>query len=230
MVEAAAPEGQEEDADEDERGAEADPETERSPMATEAEPTAERESEKPVAEKVAEHRGARVAGAPEGPGGDGLETVEELEGGASGEEDDCVVDEDGIIGVNAGDVLGEDEKNNAHARHEGSANEDGGIAGVASAGVVAASDGLADADGGGRGDAEWDHVGEGHGVESDLVAGKGDGSEAGDQGGDGGEDADFGRELDGGGKAETNEAADAAGIGDEGSATKSGVMPGVKPE
>ena len=211
----AAPEGQEEEADEDQGGAETDPEAERAPVAAEAEPGAEGESHEPVGAEVAEHGRARVAGAAEGAGGDGLDAVEELEGGAGSEKNDGVVDEDGIVGVDAGDVLREDEKDDAHAGHEGGAEENGGVAGVAGAGEVAASDGLADANSGGGGDAEWNHVSERDGIERDLMAGERNGAESRDERGDGGEDADFGGELDAGGQAERDEAADAGKIGRE---------------
>ena len=57
---------------------------------------------------------------------------------------------------------------------------------------IAAADGLADANGGGGGDAERNHVSESDGVEGDLVAGEGDGAEAADERCDQGEDGDFG--------------------------------------
>ena len=128
-------------------------------------------------------------------------------------DDDGVVDEHGIVGVDTGDILREDEKDDAHAGHEGGAEEDGGVAGVARAGEIAASDGLADADGGGGRDAERDHVGERDSVESDLVTGEWNGAEARDERGDGGKDADFGGHLESGREAEGEEAADARGIG-----------------
>ena len=51
---------------------------------------------------------------------------------------------------------------------------------MACAGEIAASNGLADANGGSGRDAEGNHVGESDGVERDLVAGERDGAEAGD--------------------------------------------------
>ena len=72
MVETAPPEGDQEEADEDEGSAEADPESQWSPMAAKTKPTAEGETEEPVAEKVAEHRGAGVPGAAERASGNGL--------------------------------------------------------------------------------------------------------------------------------------------------------------
>ena len=63
VAETAAPEGEEEDADQDEGGAQADPEAEDSPVLAETEPGAEGESHEPVGAEVADHRGAGVAGA-----------------------------------------------------------------------------------------------------------------------------------------------------------------------
>ncbi len=230
VAEAAAPESEKKDADEDEGGAEADPEAKRTPVEEEAEPTAEGQPDEPVTEEVAEHGGARVSGAPKSAGGDGLQAVEKLEGGSGGEQGNRGMDKNRIVRIDAGDVLGNDEKDDAHARHEGGAEEDGGVAGVARAGEVAASDGLAHANGSGGGDAEGNHVSEGDGVERDLMAGKGNGAEAGDKGGDSGEDADFGSELDGGGKAEINQAAHAGEVGNKRRAAKAGVVVSVVPE
>ena len=199
-------------------------------MLAEAEPGAERETHEPVGAEMADHRSAGVASASEGAGGDGLDTVEELKGSAGGKEDDGVVDEYGIVGVNAGDVLGEDQEDDAHDGHEGSAEEDGGVAGVASTGEIAASDGLADADCGGGRDAQRNHIGEGDSVEGDLVTGERDGAEAGDQGGDGGEDGDLGGHLHSGGEAESDEAPDARQIGEKRGLTQVSVVAGVVPE
>ena len=118
-------------------------------MLAETEPGAEGEAHEPVGAKVADHGRARVAGAAEGSGGDGLNAVEELESGAGSEENDGVVDEDGVVGVDAGDVSGEDEKYDAHDGHEGGTEEDGGVAGELGAGEIATSNRLADTDGGG---------------------------------------------------------------------------------
>ena len=57
---------------------------------------------------------------------------------------------------------------------------------------IAAAEGLADSNGGCRGEAERNHVGESDGVEGDLVAGLCDGAETGDERCDQGEDSDFG--------------------------------------
>ena len=77
-------------------------------MLAEAEPSAEGEAHEPVGAEVAEHRRAGVTCAAESAGRYGLDAVEELECGAGGEENDGVVNEDGVVGVDAGDVLGED--------------------------------------------------------------------------------------------------------------------------
>ena len=181
MAETAAPEGEKENADEDEGSAQSDPESEGTPMVTEAEPCAEREAHKPVGAKVADHRRARVTGAAEGSGGDGLKAVEKLEGGARGEENDGVVDEDRIVGVDARDVFGEDEQDDTHAEHERGAQQDGGVAGVAGAEEIVPPDSLAYAHRCGRGDAKGDHVGEGDGVKRDLMASQGNGAKARDE-------------------------------------------------
>ena len=199
-------------------------------MAAEAEPCAEGESHEPVGAKVAEHGRARIAGAAECAGGDGLDAVEELEGGAGGKQADGGVNEDGIVGVNARDVFRKDEKDNAHAGHEGGAKKNGGVAGNARAGEIAAADGLADADGGGGGDAEGNHVGEGDGVERDLVAGEWNRAEPRDERGDGGENADFGGELDAGGETEADEAADACEIRSEFHFAQAGMIVRIVPE
>ena len=199
-------------------------------MLGEAEPGAEGEADEPVGAEVADHRRARVAGAAESAGGYGLDAVEELEGGTGSEEHDSGVDENGVVCVDAGNVLREDEKNDAHEGHERGAEQDGGVAGVARAGEIAASDGLADANGGGGRDAEGNHVGESDGVERDLVAGEGNGAKTGDQGGDGGEDGDFGGHLHSGGKAECDEPTDAREIRARRCSTHFGVVARVVPE
>ena len=199
-------------------------------MLAEAEPCAEGEAHEPVGAEMADHRRARVPRATECAGGDGLDAVKELESGASGEKDHGVVDEDGIVGVDAGDVLREHDEDDAHYGHEGGAEEDGSVSGAAGAGEIAASDGLADANGGGGRDAEGNHVGESDGVERDLVAGEGNGAKTRDQGGDGGEDGDFGGHLHSGGKAEGDEPTDAREIRARRCSTHFGVVARVVPE
>jgi len=134
------------------------------------------------------------------------------------------------VGIDAGDEAREDEESDAHAGHEGSTEEDGSVASVTSSERIAAADGLAYTDGGSGGDAERNHVGEGDGVESDLVAGEGNGAETADERGDHGEDADFGGELQGSGQAEGNEPADALDIDFDRSFQEVGAMAMVVPE
>ena len=128
--------------------------------------------------------------------------VEQLEGGAGDEESGGAVDYGFVGSVKASDVAGEGEQDDAHGGHEGGTEDDGGVACVARVDGRTAAEGLADADGGGGREAERNHVGEGDGVESDLVAGLGDGAETGDEGSDESEYADFSGELECGGKAE----------------------------
>ena len=199
-------------------------------MAAEAEPCAEGESHQPVGAEVAEHGRARVAGATEGSGGDGLDAVEELECGAGGKQDDGGVNENGVVGVNARDVFRKDEKDNAHAGHESGAKKDGCVSGIARARKIAATDSLAYTDGGGGRDTERNHVGEGDGVERDLMAGEGNSAETRDERGDGGEDADFGGELDAGGETEADEAADACEIRSEFHFAQAGMIVRIVPE
>jgi len=189
VIKTPAPEGEEEDADEDERSAEANPEAERAQMAAEAEPSTEGESHEPIGAEVADHGRAGVASPAEGAGGDGLDAVEELEGSARGEQNDGRANEDGIVGVDARDVLREDEKHNTHAKHKWSAKEDGGVAGIFGAGKIAASDGLPNPHGRGGRDAQRNHVGEGDSVERNLVARERNGPEAWNERSDSGKDA-----------------------------------------
>ena len=198
MDQPAGPEGKEKDADEYEGSTEPDPETERSPVTAEAEVTAEWEPHKPVGEEVTKHGRAGVPGAAESTGGDGLQAIEELESGPSGKKGDSGVNKNGIVGIDSGNVFGKNEKDNTHAGHERSAEEDGCIAGVTGAKQIAASNSLPDADSRGGGNAQWHHVGERDGVQSNLVAGEGNSAKAGDERSNGGENADFGGELDGG--------------------------------
>ena len=181
MVGAAAPKEKEKDPDKDEREAESDPETESAPVAPEAQVSAERKADQPVGREVAQHRGARVSGAAESTGGNGLDAVEELEGGAGSKENNGGANDRRVGGVDAGDVARENQKSHAHARHEGGAEENGGVAGIAGAGRIPASDGLADANSGGRRNTERNHVSEGNGIESDLVRGKRDGAQTRDE-------------------------------------------------
>src|SRR5258708_31867019 len=97
-------------------------------MWAEGEPGAEGEAHEPVGAEMADHWRARVARAAESAGGDGLDAVKELESGAGGEKYDGVVNEDGIVGVDAGNVLRKNDEDDAHDGHEGGGEEDGGVA------------------------------------------------------------------------------------------------------
>ena len=230
MADAAAPEGEEEDADEDEGEAEANPEAEGAPVAVETEPGTEGKTNQPVGGKVAKHGCAGVTGAAERAGGNSLDAVEELEGGAGGEKGDGGADDGLVGGVDAGDVAREDEEDDAHEGHEGSAEEDGSVTGVAGGQRVAAADGLTDANGGGGREAKGNHVGEGDGVERDLMAGLGNGAETGDERSDQSEDTDFGGELNRGRKTESDELADTVEVRVNGSFEELGFVAGVVPE
>ncbi len=212
------------------REAEANPEAQSSPVAVEAEPGTERKPEQPVGGEVAEHGSACVSCAAKCSRGDGLDAVEELESGTSGEESDGVADDGFVGGEEAGNVAGKDEQGDAHAEHETGAKNDGGVACEAGGSGFTAADGLANANGGGGGDAERNHVSEGDGVEGDLVRGQGNGTEASNERSDEGEDGDFGGELKGGGKTESYELADALEIGQDGSFEEFGFVARVVPQ
>ena len=126
-----APEDEQQDTDEDKGKRKTDPKTKGSPVATETEPGAEWKADEPVGSEMADHGSAGVARAAKRAGGDGLNAVEELKRGSGGEQRDGTVNDDFVGGVEAGDIAGEDKKNDAHQAHERGAKEDGGIAGVA---------------------------------------------------------------------------------------------------
>src|SRR5208337_1440560 len=181
-------------------------------MAAEAEPGTERQTHEPISREMTKHGRTGISGAAQGTGGHGLDAVEKLEGCAGGEEDDGVANNGGVVRVDACDEARKHQERHAHAGHERGTKEDGGAARIASALWIAAADGLSNADSGSGGDAERNHIGEGDGVESDLVAGERNGSQPCDERGDKGEDTDFGGELQCRGQAEGNEAADALDI------------------
>ena len=199
-------------------------------MLVEAEIGAERKADEPVGGEVADHRGAGVAGTAKGAGGDGLDAVEKLEGGSGHEKDSGGVDDSFVGGVEAGDVARENEESDAHGGHEGSAENDGGVASIARASGVATSEGLADTDGGGRGEAKGHHVGESDGVERDLVAGLNDGAETRDERGYQSENGDFRSLLNGCGDTESDEFADAIEIGLQGCVEEFGFVAAVVPK
>jgi len=199
-------------------------------VALEAEPGTQWKTNQPVSGEMAKHGRAGVSGAAQGAGGDSLDAVEELEGGASGEERDRAANHDFVVCIDARDDAGEDEQDDAHAEHEARAEQDGRVAGVTCGGRIAASNGLAHADSGGGRDAERNHVSESHCIERNLVAGERHGAEPGDERGDEGEDADFGGELQSGGKTEGDKAADTLEVGLCRSFQEIGAMAVVVPE
>jgi hypothetical protein len=229
-VNAAAPKDEKEDADEDERQAEAHPEAQSAPMSTEAEIDSEGEAKQPVGGEVAEHWCTGISGTAKTAGGDGLDTVEELESSTCREENDGIVNDRWVGGVNTGNVTGEDEQGDAHAGHEGSTENNGGVAREAGGEGITPTDGLADTDGCSGGDSEGDHVSESDGIEGDLVRSEGNSAKSSDEGSDGRENGDFGGELEGCGKSESDELADALEIGLNGSIEELGFVARIVPE
>ena len=176
------------------------------------------------------HGRASVPGTTKSAGGDGLDAIEELEGSASGEEDDRVADDGLVGGVDPGDITWKDEENNAHGGHKGGAQNDGRIASIACANRVAAADGLTNTDSSGGGQAQWNHVGECDGVERDLMAGLDHGAEARDQSGHEGKNGNFSGELKCSGKAKGNQFTDTVEVGPDGCLQELGLVVGVVPE
>ena len=95
---------------------------------------------------------------------------------------------------------------------------------------LSASDGVAHANGGSGGNAQRDHIGEGNGVERNLVARKSDGSQAADKGGGESEDADFQGDLNGCGKPQRDKAADASEVNIDRSLEQLGAVTAIVPE
>src|SRR5712691_10251997 len=189
--------------------AETSPESEGTPSPAKAKPGAQRQADDPVGREMTEHGRARIARTTKRSGRNGLNAVKQLKGGARRKEKNGAVN-DHIIGrVQARNPSRKEKKQGAGAGHERGAEEDGGAAGVARTFGISAADGLADTHGSGGGEAERYHVGERNGVQSDLVAGKRDGSQAPDERSDQREDANLQRDLHGCGKAQGDEATDA---------------------
>jgi len=140
------------------------------------------------------------------------------------------VDDDLVGSVDPGDIAREDKQGNAHGRHEGGAENDGSVAGVARSDRIAAADGLADTNGGGGGKAEGNHVREGDSIERDLVAGLCDGAQARDESCNQSEDSNFRGELESRGEAKSDEFSNACEIGLHGSFEKFGFVARVIPE
>ncbi len=131
--------------------------------------------------------------------------IQKLKSGPCGEQSAGCANYRGICRVDKRDPLGEDEKADAGEGHECSSEKDGSVAGSRGSACILATDGLADADSGGAGDAEGNHVGECDCVQSDLVRGEGYGAEAGDERSHEGKDAAFRGDLHRGREAENDE-------------------------
>src|SRR5216683_1117417 len=71
-----SPGEKQDDADQNERQAQAGPQAKRAPAPAEAQPGTERKTNNPVRSEVAEHGRARIAGTAEGSRGDGLDAIE----------------------------------------------------------------------------------------------------------------------------------------------------------
>src|SRR5579883_1326759 len=217
MADGAAPGEKQDDADQDEGETEAGPNAESAPAAAKTEPGSKRQTNYPITREVAEHRCAGVASSAEGAGGHGLNSIEELKGGARSQQKRRAADDDFIGRVHQRDPA---------RKHQ----EHGGVAGFAGGDRFAAADGLAHADGSRGRDAERNHVREGDGVESDLVTGEGDGAEASDESGGERENADFKGDLNGRGQAEEDEAPNADEINVHGSFEQLGAVAAVVPK
>ena len=123
-----------------------------------------------------------------------------------------------------------DKQNDARGGHKRGAEKDGSAARVARALRIFAADGLADAHRSGGGDAEWNHVGEGNGVQSDLMAGKRNGPEPADERCHERENANFQSNLHSRGKAERDQAPDALQVRLDGCVKQPRAMTPVVPE
>src|SRR5579885_3562055 len=197
MADGAAPGEKQDDADQDEGETEAGPNAESAPAAAKTEPGSKRQTNYPITREVAEHRCAGVASSAEGAGGHGLNSIEELKGGARSQQKRRAADDDFIGRVHQRDPARKHQEHGGGERHERSTEKDGGVAGFAGGDRFAAADGLAHADGSRGRDAERNHVREG------------DGAEASDESGGEREDADFQGDLHGGGQAKNDKPANA---------------------
>src|SRR5229473_8641693 len=72
----ASPGEKQDDADQNERQAQAGPQAKRAPAPVEAQPGTERKTNNPIRGEVTEHGRARIAGTAEGSRGDGLDAIE----------------------------------------------------------------------------------------------------------------------------------------------------------
>src|SRR6266851_1874886 len=82
----AAPGEKQDDADQNERQAQAGPQAERAPASVETQPGTEGKSNNPVRGEVTKHRRARIARTAESASGDGLDAIEQLKRSAGGEQ------------------------------------------------------------------------------------------------------------------------------------------------
>jgi hypothetical protein len=212
-VRGSAPEEAHEAGGEEQGDEEAEPEAGGSHFAVEAEVDGERHAYEPVGGELGEEGSGGVACAAQGTGGGDLDAVEELEAGGDEEQGGGGGDDAGVGGEEAGDLGGDGEQDERGDEHEGGASGDAGPAGGGGVGEggsadLDTADGVADADGGGRGDRERDHEGGGGALQGDLVAGEREAAKGGNKGGDGGEDGDFDEDSCAGGGAENEELAE----------------------
>src|SRR5882762_9461974 len=102
-----APPGEkQDDADQNERQAQAGPQAKRAPASMEAEPGTERKTNNPIRGEVAEHGRARIARTAESSSRDRLDAIEQLEGGAGSEQKNGAVNDSLIRCVHSRDPSG----------------------------------------------------------------------------------------------------------------------------
>src|SRR5713226_3338560 len=123
----AAPGEKQDDADQNERQAQA----ERAPSAVETQPGPERETNDPIGGEVAEHGRARIARATESSSGDGLDAIEQLKSGAGSEQKNGAVNDSLIRSVHSRDPAGKQEQHRTGAGHKASTKKNSRAAGVA---------------------------------------------------------------------------------------------------
>src|ERR1017187_3174884 len=202
------PGGEEEEANQNQGAGQPDPDAGDTPAIGEAEDIGDGQADHPVPGQVGEGWSARVAESTQGAGGDYLESIEDFEEGGDAQEGGTGGNDRGLGGVKAGDPAGHEGKRQTGGAHESGAEQQGSPAGDGDAVRGLPADSVADPDGGGRTDAERDHVGDGDDVDGDAVRGERDLVEAGGHDGDGTEDGAFDENLHGGGESEGEQAAD----------------------
>ena len=136
-----------------------------------------------------------------------------MEEGGEDEEAGTEGDDFGVGRVEAGDGAGDGEHEGGGDELAGERQGEADEGGAADLGEVTLADGVADAHGGGDGEAEGDHEGDGGDGEGDLVAGDGDIAEAADDEGGGVEQAAFHQKADRHGAAEAEEIEHGGGVG-----------------